>query len=91
VPIDKDHRGSPSFKFRSGITLILDKTGQVLYIIHKNIDDKNDGSENNRLIRQRNYLLMRESDLAMAPYVDTKAIYDRVSKEADFSMVHRGY
>jgi hypothetical protein len=91
VPFDKDHRDSPSFKFRGGITLILDKTGQVLYIIHKSIDDKNDGSENNRLIRQRDYLLMRESDLAMASYVDTKAIYDRVTREADFSIVHRGY
>ena len=92
MPIDKDYPSSSSFKFRGGITLILGKGGQVLYIIHKSIDEKNDaGENNNRLTRQRDYLLMRQSDFAMASYVDTKAVYDRASKEADFRMIHRGY
>lgn len=90
VPVDKDNPSSSSFTFRGGITLILGQGGQVLYTIHKSIDEKKDGGENYRLTRQRDYLLKRQSDLAMAPYVDTKAVYDRASK-ADFSMIHRGY
>jgi hypothetical protein len=83
VPIDKDYSGSPSFKFRGGITLILGQDGQVRYIIRKRL-------ENNRLTTQRNYLLMRASNLPMAPYVDMNTLYDRASK-ADFRMIHRGY
>lgn len=91
VPIDKDYSGSSSFKFRGGITLILDKRGRVLYIIHKSIDEKKDGGENNRLTRQRDYLHMRQSDFPMASYVDRNAVYDRALKEANFRMIHRGY
>jgi hypothetical protein len=62
----------------------------VRYIIYKSIDKKKNGGENNRLTRQRDYLLMRQSDLAMASYVDMKAVYERAFR-ADFSMIHRGY
>jgi hypothetical protein len=90
MPIDKDNPESPSFVFRGGITLILGQDGQVRYTIHKSIDKKKNEHENKRLTRQRNYLLMRQRDLAMASYVDMKAVYDRASK-SDFSMIHRGY
>jgi hypothetical protein len=91
VLFDKDYSDSPSFKFRGGITLILGQGGQVRYIIRKGIDDNKDGSENNRLTRQRDYLLLRQSNLAMASYVDMTTSFDVASKEADFSLIHRGY
>jgi hypothetical protein len=90
VPIDKDDPNSPSFKFRGGITLILGQDGQVRYIIYKSIDKKKNDVENKRLTRQRDYLLMRQSDLAMASYVDMKEVHERAFR-ADFSMIHRGY
>ena len=91
VPIDKNYPASASFKFRGGVTLILGQGGQVLYTIRKDIDEKKDGAENNRLTRQREYLLMRQSNIPMASYVDITTAFDLASKEADFSMIHRGY
>jgi len=90
VSIDKNNSGSPSFEFRGGITLILGQGGQVRYIISKGIDDEPDGTENNRLKRQRDYLLMRQNDLAMTSYVEPTIAFDLASK-TDFSMIHRGY
>lgn len=90
VPVDPVNAESPSFTFRGGITLILAPDGQVRYVIHKSIGEKKNDGENTRLIRQRDYLLRRQSDLAMASYTDMKVVHDRASK-ADFSMIHRGY
>jgi hypothetical protein len=90
VSIDKNNPGSPSFDFRGGITLILGQNGKVRYIISKGIDDEPDGTENNRLKRQQDYLLMRQNDLAMSSYVDPTIAFGLASK-TDFSMIHRGY
>ena len=90
VPVDPVNAESPSFTFRGGITLILAPDGQVRYVIHKSIGERKNDGENTRLIRQRDYLLRRQSDLAMASYTDIKVVHDRASK-ADFSMIHRGY
>ena len=91
VPIDMNYPASDSFKFRGGITLILGQGGQVLYTIRKSIDEEKDGAGNKRLTRQRDYLLMRQSNLPMASYVDMTTAFHLASKEADFSMIHRGY
>jgi hypothetical protein len=90
VPIDKENPDSPTFIFRGGSTLILGQEGQVRYIIHKSIDKKRNRDESKRLKRQRDYLLNRQTELAMAPYVGMTAVYDQILK-ADFSMIHRGY
>jgi hypothetical protein len=89
VPIDKDDQNSPSFKFRGGITLILGQEGQVRYIIYKNIDKKTNG-ENNRLNRQRDYLLLLQNNLAIAPYNGMEVV-DKQILEPDFNIIHRGY
>ena len=67
--MDTNSSDSPNFEFWGGITLILGQGGKVQYIIRKSIDDEPDGSENKRLKRQREYLLLRQSNLAMASYV----------------------
>jgi hypothetical protein len=90
ISVDKDISDSPYFEFRGGITLILGQGGQVQYIIGKGIDDEPDGSENKRLKRQRDYLLLRQSNLAVASYVEPKIAFDLASK-TDFRMIHRGY
>jgi hypothetical protein len=90
VPLDPDDPHSPSFTFRGGTTLILDKYGQVRYIIHKKIGDEKKDDENKRLKRQRDYLNMYKSNLAMASYADDDEIHKRITSP-DFRMIHRGY
>jgi len=90
VSVDKNNSGSPSFEFRGGTTLILGQGGQVHYIISKGIDDELDGTENKRLKRQRDYLITRQSNLAMTSYVEPAVAFELASR-TDFSMIHRGY
>ena len=82
VPLDPDDHASPSFTFRGGTTLILDKNGHVRYIIHKRIGDKKNDRENIRLTRQRDYLVTYQSRFAMTSYADTDdEIYKRILQE----------
>jgi hypothetical protein len=90
VPLDPDDPTSPVFTFRGGTTLILDNSGQVRYIIHKKIGDEKGDIKNKRLKRQRDYLSMYQSNLAMASYADTAEIHKRFMSR-DFGMIHRGY
>jgi hypothetical protein len=95
VPLDPDDPDSPTFIFRGGTTLILDQNGWVRYAITKSICDKKNGggddNDNNvRLKRQRDYLLMRQSEMGLAPYTDERTVFGRALK-ADFGIIHRGY
>jgi len=90
VSTDTNNTALPHFEFWGGITLILGQDGKVRYIIRKSIDDEPDGSENKRLKRQRDYLLLRQSNLAMASYVEPTKAFELASKR-DFSVIHRGY
>jgi hypothetical protein len=63
----------------------------VRYAIKKSICDKKDDDDNNiRLKRQRDYLLMRQSEMGLAPYTDEGTVFERTLK-ADFGIIHRGY
>jgi len=92
VPLDPLDPDSPTFTFRGGTTLILDQNGWVRYAIKKSICDKKDDNNNNnvRLKRQRDYLVMRQSEMGLAPYTDEETIFERALK-ADFGVIHRGY
>jgi hypothetical protein len=70
--------------------LILDQNGWVRYAIKKSIGDKKDDDKNIRLKRQRDYLLMRQSEMGLAPYTDERTVFERAMK-ADFGLIHRGY
>jgi hypothetical protein len=93
VPLDPVDPNSPTFTFRGGTTLILNQNGWVRYAIKKSICDKKDDDNNNnniRLKRQRDYLLMRQSEMGLAPYTDEGTVFERTLK-ADFGIIHRGY
>jgi hypothetical protein len=92
VPLDPVDPNSPTFTFRGGTTLILNQNGWVRYAIKKSICDKKDDNNNNniRLKRQRDYLLMRQSEMGLAPYTDEGTVFERTLK-ADFGIIHRGY
>jgi hypothetical protein len=91
VPLDPVDPNSPTFTFRGGTTLILNQNGWVRYAIKKSICDKKDDDDNNiRLKRQRDYLLMRQSEMGLAPYTDEGTVFERTLK-ADFGIIHRGY
>src|SRR5215208_3245946 len=90
VPLDPADPNSPTFTFRGGTTLILDQNGWVRYAIKKSIGDKKDDDKNIRLKRQRDYLLMRQSEMGLAPYTDEGTVFERAMK-ADFGLIHRGY
>jgi hypothetical protein len=90
VPLDPADPNSPTFTFRGGTTLILDQNGWVRYAIKKSIGDKKDDDKNIRLKRQRDYLLMRQSEMGLAPYTDERTVFERAMK-ADFGLIHRGY
>jgi hypothetical protein len=93
VPLDPVDPNSPSFTFRGGTTLILNQNGRVRYAIGKSICDKKDledNSYNPRLKRQRDYLLMRQSEMGLAPYTDEGIVFERAYK-ANFGIIHRGY
>jgi hypothetical protein len=90
VPLDSNDPNSPTFTFRGGTTLIVNQNGWVRYAIRKGIRDKKDDDNNIRLKRQRDYLLMRQSEMGLAPYTDEVGIFERALK-ADFGMIHRGY
>jgi hypothetical protein len=91
VPLDPVDPNSPTFTFRGGTTLILNQNGWVRYAIKKSICDKKDDDDNNiRLKRQRDYLLMRQSEMGLAPYTDEGTVFERTLK-ADFVIIHRGY
>jgi hypothetical protein len=91
VPLDPVDPNSPTFTFRGGTTLILNQNGWVRYAIKKSIGDKKDDDNNNiRLKRQRDYLLMRQSEMGLAPYTDEVTVFERALK-ADFGLIHRGY
>ena len=62
----------------------------VRYAIRKKIRDKMEDDDNVRLKRQRDYLLVRQSEIALAPYTDEITVFERALK-ADFGMIHRGY
>jgi hypothetical protein len=90
VPLDPADPNSPTFTFRGGTTLILDQNGWVRYAIKKSIGDKKDDDKNIRLKRQRDYLLMRQSEMGLAPYTDERTVFERAMK-VDFGLIHRGY
>src|SRR5215203_821576 len=93
VPLDPVDPNSPAFTFRGGTTLILDQNGWVRYAIKKSIYDKKDDDDINnniRLKRQRDYLLMRQSEMGLAPYTDEGTVFERAVK-ADFGLIHRGF
>ena len=90
VLLDPADPNSPTFTFRGGTTLILDQNGWVRYAIKKSIGDKKDDDKNIRLKRQRDYLLMRQSEMGLAPYTDEGTVFERAMK-ADFGLIHRGY
>jgi hypothetical protein len=90
VKLDPDDPLSPSFTFRGGTTLILDKNGEVRYIIHKKIGDENGDDQNKRLKRQQDYLNTYQSNMAMASYVDIHEIHQKIMSR-DFGLIHRGY
>ena len=90
VSFDPTDPNSPTFTFLGGTTLILDQNGWVRYAIKKNIGDKKDDDKNIRLKRQRDYLLMRQSEMGLAPYTDERTVFERAMK-ADFGLIHRGY
>jgi hypothetical protein len=90
VPLDPNEPDSPTFPFRGGTTLIVNQNGSVRYAIRKKIRDKKDDDKNVRLKRQRDYLLMRQSEIGLAPYTDETTVFERALK-ADFGMIHRGY
>lgn len=92
VRLDPNDPDSPPFTFRGGTTVILNQDGSVRYAIKKSICDKrdDDSNANERLKRQREYLVMRQSEMGLAPYSDEGAVFERAMK-ADFGMIHRGY
>src|SRR5215207_262969 len=93
VPLDPVDPNSPAFTFRGGTTLILNQNGWVRYAIKKSIYDKKDDDDINnniRLKRQRDYLLMRQSEMGLAPYTDEGTVFERAVK-ADFGLIHRGF
>jgi hypothetical protein len=90
VSFDPTDPNSPTFTFLGGTTLILDQNGWVRYAIKKSIGDKKDDDKNIRLKRQRDYLLMRQSEMGLAPYTDERTVFERAMK-ADFGLIHRGY
>ena len=90
VPLDPVDPNSPTFTFRGGTTLILDQNGWVRYAIKKSIGDNKDDDKNIRLKRQRDYVLMRQSEMGLAPYTDERTVFERALK-ADFGLIHRGY
>ena len=90
VLLDPADPNSPTFTFHGGTTLILDQNGWVRYAIKKSIGDKKDDDKNIRLKRQRDYLLMRQSEMGLAPYTDEGTVFERAMK-ADFGLIHRGY
>jgi hypothetical protein len=90
VHLDPNDSHSPTFPFRGGTTLIVNQNGSVRYTIRKKIHDRKEDDNNVRLKRQREYLLNRQSEIALAPYANEKTAFDRALK-ADFRMIHRGY
>jgi hypothetical protein len=90
VPLDPSDPASPTFTFRGGTTLIVNQTGWVRYAIKMSIHDKKDDDKNVRLKRQRDYLIMRQSEMGLAPYADVQRAFDRALK-ADFGLIHRGH
>jgi hypothetical protein len=90
VPLDPSDPASPTFTFRGGTTLIVNQTGWVRYAIRMSIHDKKDDDKNVRLKRQRDYLIMRQSEMGLAPYADVQRAFDRALK-ADFGLIHRGH
>jgi hypothetical protein len=90
VPLDPSDPASPTFTFRGGTTLIVNQTGWVRYSIKMSIHDKKDDDKNVRLKRQRDYLIMRQSEVGLAPYADVQRAFDRALK-ADFGLIHRGH
>jgi hypothetical protein len=81
---------SPTFTFRGGTTLIVNQNGWVRYSIKMSIHDKEDDNKNVRLNRQRDYLIMRQREIGLAPYADVRRVFDRALK-ADFGLIHRGH
>jgi hypothetical protein len=90
VPLDPSDPASPTFTFRGGTTLIVNQNGWVRYAIKMSIHDKKDDDKNVRLKRQRDYLIMRQSEMSLAPYADVQRVFDRALK-ADFGLIHRGH
>jgi hypothetical protein len=90
VPLNPNDPNSPTFTFRGGTTLIVNQNGWVRYAIKKRILDKKDDDKNVRLKRQRHYLLMRQSEMAEAPYIDEVGIFERALR-LDFGIIHHGY
>ena len=92
VRLDPSDPDSPTFTFRGGTTVVFNQNGSVRYAIRKSICDKkdDDNNTNDRLKRQRDYLVMRQSEMGLAPYSDEAAVFERALK-ADIGMIHRGY
>jgi hypothetical protein len=90
VRLDPKDSDSPPFIFRGGTTLIVNQKGWVRYAIKKSIHDKKDDDNNFRLKRQRDYLIMRQSEMGLAPYTDVASVFGRAVK-ADFGLIHRGH
>lgn len=90
VRLDSSDPDSPTFIFRGGTTLIINQKGSVRYAIKKSIHDKKHDDKNVRLKRQRDYLVMRQSEMGLAPYTDVAKVFGRALK-ADFGLIHRGH
>ena len=88
VPLDPSDPHSPKFTFYGGATLILSQDGEIRYIIHKDMGEEKDDSRNERLKRQRDYLMNREARLSFAPYRARNGAFEG---PMNFSSIHRGY
>jgi len=83
VPILKDDPASPTFKFRGGTTLVINRQGDVRYSIAKAFLGQ---AGDDRLARQRDYLSQMAASFALAPYVP----FDH-QRDIGFYGIHRGY
>jgi hypothetical protein len=69
--------------FRGGITLLINRLGQVRYSISKALDGPTGLA---REERQRQFIQQMYSSFALAPYV----AFD-LQRDSGFCAVHRGY
>lgn len=88
VPLDPDVEHSSKFRFVGGTTLIMNRDGEIRYVIQKRLGEEKDDYRNERLKRQRAYLHKRAAGFGFTPYTDKTIVYEGA---LNFNMIHRGY